>query len=117
MALTVCSKLKTPRYKLMVLPWIRPFMQRLVLTDWLSITLGPVIITWRPLTAEELAHELAHVRQWRQHGLLYPWRYWRASEEAQAAGLDRYRDNAFEVEAREASASARAIETGPHPGG
>jgi len=95
----------TPRHRIIVLPWIRGIMQRFVLPNWLAITLGPLIICWRPLEARELAHELAHVLQWRRHGLRYPWRYWRASEAAQAAGLDRYRDNAFEVEARAAELS------------
>ncbi|HUG49226.1 MAG TPA: hypothetical protein VMP67_12540 [Candidatus Limnocylindria bacterium] len=95
----------TPRHRIIVLPWIKGLMQRFVLPNWLAITLGPIIFAWRPLGARELAHELAHVLQWRQHGLLYPFRYWRASEKAQAAGLDRYRDNEFEVAARAAEES------------
>jgi len=96
-----------PRHRLIVLPWLRIPAQRLILPNWLAITLGPLIISWRPLDRVELAHELAHVAQWRRHGLRYPLLYWQASEQAKAAGLDRYRDNAFEVEARAAEESVR----------
>lgn len=91
-----------PRYRLIVIPWLRRPAHRLILPNWLAITLGRLIISWRPLNDRELAHELAHVLQWQRHGLLYPLLYFRASRRAQAAGLDRYRDNAFEIEARAA---------------
>jgi hypothetical protein len=96
-----------PRHHLVIWSPLRAIGQRLIMPNWLAITIGPLIFAWRVLDEPELAHELAHVRQWRQHGLLYPWRYWRASEAAAAAGLDRYRDNAFEVEARAAADAVR----------
>lgn len=77
--------------------------------NWLAITIGPLIIAWRELDSVELAHELAHVIQWRHHGLMYIPRYFRASREAARAGGDRYRDNLFEVEARAAEDAARAL--------
>lgn len=97
-------------HRLLVVPWLRRPAQRLILPNWLAITLGPLIISWRPLDAAELAHELTHVSQWRRYGLLYPWLYLRASAQAQAAGGDRYRDNAFEIQARAAEDLARAEE-------
>jgi hypothetical protein len=92
-----------PPHRLIVLPWIRRPAQRLILPNWLAITLGSLIISWRPLDPVELAHELAHVEQWQRHGLRFAWLYWRASQRAQAAGGDRYHDNLFEVEARAAA--------------
>ena len=77
--------------------------------DWLAITIGPVVLAWRDLDSVELAHELAHVRQWRQHGVLFIPRYFLASRRAARAGGDRYRDNVFEVEARAAEEVARAL--------
>lgn len=97
-----------PRHRLLVLPWIRPLAQKLIMPDWLAITIGRWIISWRPLDAVELAHELAHVKQWERHGLLFIPRYFRASRRAQNAGKDRYRDNEFEVEARAAEDVARS---------
>lgn len=82
-------------------------MQRLVLPDWLAITIGPLILTWRELDAAELAHELTHVRQWRRHGIAFVPRYLRASAAAAADGGDRYRDNEFEREARRAAENVR----------
>ncbi len=99
-----------PRHRLIVLPFVRAFAQRFILPNWLAITLGPLIISWRPLSPVELAHELAHVGQWQRYGLRFPFLYWRASERAEAAGLNRYHDNVFEVEARAAEDAARAAE-------
>ena len=82
-------------------------MQRLVLPDWLAITVGPLIVAWRELDAAELAHELTHVRQWRRHGIAFIPRYLRASAAAAARGGDRYRDNEFEREARLAAGAVR----------
>ena len=55
-----------------------------------------------------IAHELAHVRQWREHGLMFIPRYLAASAAAARAGGDRYHDNPFEVEARAAEESISA---------
>lgn len=97
-----------PDHRLIVLSFLRRPAQRLILPNWLAITLGPLILAWRPLDAAELAHELAHVQQWQRHGLRFPWLYWRASQRAQAAGGDRYRDNVFEIEARSAADAVTA---------
>ena len=96
-----------PRHRLIVIPWIRALAQRFLLPDWLAITIGRIIVSWRPLDAVELAHELAHVRQWQAHGIRFIGRYLRASKAAERAGKDRYRDNPFEVEAREAEEAVR----------
>jgi len=98
-----------PRHRVIVLPWIRVIAQRLIMPNWLAITIGPLIFAWRALDSVELAHELAHVVQWRQHGPLYIPRYFRASRRAAQAGGNRYWDNEFEVEARAAEDKVRAL--------
>lgn len=98
-----------PRHRVIVLPWIRGVASRLIMPNWLAITIGPLIIAWRALDSVELAHELTHVRQWHKHGPLYIPRYFGASRAAAAGGGDRYRDNAFEVEARAAEDVVRAL--------
>lgn len=97
-----------PSYRLLVIPWIRRLAQRFVLPDWLAITIGSTIISWRPLDAVELAHELAHVGHWKKHGIRFIPRYLRASNAAERAGKDRYRDNPFEIEARQAEEAVRS---------
>ncbi len=65
-----------------------------------AVTLGRTIVV-RPgvrLTRELLAHELAHVRQW-ESDALFPLRY------AAATLRHGYRNNPYEVEAREVEAS------------
>lgn len=96
-----------PRHRTLVLPWIRGPAQKLILPNWLAITIGSLIISWRALDEIELAHELTHVEQWRRHGPLFAIRYMLASRRAAAAGGDRYRDNPFEVEARTAEEAVR----------
>jgi hypothetical protein len=93
------------RHRLVVQPWLRRPGSRL-LPDWLAITIGPLILSWRSLTDAELAHELEHVRQWRRHGVTFPLRYWAESFRARRAGSHWYRDNRFEVEARAAAERA-----------
>jgi hypothetical protein len=84
-------------------------MQRLVLPNWLAITIGRRIFAWRNLDSAELAHELTHVRQWSENGYVgYIRRYMAESNRAARAGGDRYRDNKFEVEARAAEDAVRA---------
>ena len=88
---------------------IRPRLRRpgnIVFPNWLAITIGSRIWTWRGLDAGELAHELKHVDQWRTYGWTYPFRYWRSSLRAIRRGEDWYRDNEFEREARQAAAEA-----------
>ncbi|MDQ3937376.1 MAG: hypothetical protein M3253_01705 [Chloroflexota bacterium] len=97
-----------PQHRLIVIPWLRRPAQRLIMPDWLAITIFSSIISWRPLNEIELAHELAHVRQWQRYGVLFIARYFRASHRAARAGLDRYRDNVFEIEARAAEEAVRA---------
>ncbi len=105
-----------PQYQLVVLPWLRRPGRRLLLPDWLAITIGRWIFAWRPLDAVELAHELAHVRQWRANGLRFIPRYLGESRRAARSGGDRYRDNHFEVEARAAEDATRARSgLSPHP--
>jgi hypothetical protein len=78
-----------------------------VLRDWLAITLGTHVLAWRSLSDRELRHEIAHVAQWRRHGLLliplYALESWRARRSADGW----YRGNRFEVEARAAETSAQ----------
>jgi hypothetical protein len=89
-------------HRVHIWPWLRP-AGRLLLRDWLAITIGRHIFAWRPMTDRELAHELAHVRQWQSHGLGFPIVYALASLRARRAGKRWYHDNRFEVEAREAT--------------
>lgn len=92
-----------PRHCVHVWPRTRRPAQRLLLPNWLAITLGRHIICWRPLDEPELVHELAHVAQWQRYGLRFIPRYLRASLRARRAGADRYWDNLYELEARSAS--------------
>ena len=93
-------------HRLHVWPWLR-LPGRLVLRDWLAITIGPDVLAWRELSQRELRHELAHVAQWRRHGWTLPPRYALASLLAWHAGQGWYRGNRFEVEARAAEESAQ----------
>jgi len=85
-----------------VWPWLRP-IGSLLLTDWLAITVGRRIFTWRRLDDDELAHELAHVRQWQRHGFVFPIAYLADSMRCHRSGKRWYHDNRFEREARAAS--------------
>jgi hypothetical protein len=97
--------LPPPSPTIHVLPWLRPIGQRLM-PGWLAITLGDDTFTWRPLAPAELAHEACHVAQWRRYGLRFIPRYLRASWRAWGGGGQAYRDNVFEIAAREAEARA-----------
>ena len=90
------------RYRLHVHPALR-LLGRILLPNWLAITVGRQIFAWRPLTEAELAHELAHVAQWARYGLAFPIVYGFASLRARRAGKSWYQDNRFEVEARKAA--------------
>jgi hypothetical protein len=96
-----------PPYRCVVIPLLQVIGQRFIMPNWLAITIGPLIFSWRPLDKVELAHEVQHVRQWRREGLMYVPRYWAASDAAVKAGKDRYWDNKFEVEARAAADKVR----------
>jgi hypothetical protein len=91
------------RHRLVVIPWLR-FLGRVLLRNWLAITIGRTILAWRPLTATELAHELEHVRQWERFGLLFPFAYLAESYRARRTGGRWYEDNRFEAAARRAAA-------------
>ena len=93
-------------HRVVVWPWLRR-PGRLVLRDWLAITLGRTVFAWRSLTDDELDHELAHVRQWARMGWRFPLAYLAASMRARRRGGRWYHDNPFEVEARTAAAARR----------
>ena len=94
------------RHRVVTLPWLR-HIGRLLLPDWLAITIGNTVFAWRDLTDAELEHELEHVRQWRRMGLRFPLIYLVESLRARRAGGRWYRDNRFEVEARAAAGGGR----------
>ena len=87
-------------------PWLRR-PGRLLLRNWLAITIGRDVLAWRELSQRELRHELAHVEQWRRHGWWLALRYALASWRAWRAGKGWYDGNAFELEARAAETSAQ----------
>jgi hypothetical protein len=89
-----------------VLPWLRR-PGGLFLRDWLAITIGRTVFAWRALAADELEHELEHVRQWERMAVRYPIAYLAASLRAKRAGGRWYHDNRFEVEARAAARAKR----------
>ncbi len=90
-----------------MVPWLRRPGHRLLVSNWLAITVGHWILAWRPLDAAELAHEMEHVRQWQRYGVRFIPRYLRASWQAARRGGDRYRDNVFERAARAAAKQVR----------
>jgi hypothetical protein len=94
------------RYRAVTWPWLR-HAGRLVLPNWLAITIGDTVFAWRGLADDELEHELEHVRQWDRLGLRYPFAYLVESLRARRAGGNWYRDNRFEVEAQAAAARRR----------
>ena len=89
-------------HRLHVWPWLRR-PGRLLLANWLAITIGDDIFAWRAMSERELAHELAHVAQWRAHGWRFPIAYFAEALRQRRAGRHWYRDNRFEAEAREAA--------------
>jgi hypothetical protein len=98
---------RVPPHRVHVVPWLRAPAGR-VFANWLAITIGRDIVAWRELDPFELAHEVEHVRQWQEHGVLYAVRYWLASLGALRGGGHWYQDNPFEVAARAASDARRA---------
>jgi hypothetical protein len=93
------------KHRLHVVPWMRR-PGRVLLPNWLAITIGRDIFTWRELSRAELRHELAHVAQWRQYGLRFAVRYLAASISSLLTGGGWYRGNRYEVEARRAESDA-----------
>lgn len=69
-----------------------------------AVTLGRTIVLHPDARATPalLEHELAHVRQWRQAPIAFPFRY------AWFHLTHGYRDNPYEVEARDAEAAHRS---------
>jgi hypothetical protein len=87
------------KHRVHVVPWLRR-PGSVLLKEWLAITIGRDIFSWRELNPTELRHELAHVRQWKAHGAAFPLVYLGASLRAAARREGWYRGNRFEVEAR-----------------
>jgi hypothetical protein len=89
------------KHRVHVMPWLRR-VGRLLLPNWLAVTIGRHIFAWRQLEPAELRHELQHVRQWRRYGAGFALRYLAASVSSLLSGGGWYRSNRFEVEARRA---------------
>lgn len=87
------------RARILDVPWLTPGVA--------AMTLGPLILLRRDHAGDDplLAHELVHVRQWRELGAVrFLWRYLGAYVRGRAAGLGHaaaYREIPLEVEARE----------------
>ena len=81
-----------------------PLLRRLIAKRMVAITLWHRVFILRPppfkLSVAGKAHELVHVRQFRRWPSTFPFRYAWASVVAWRKGLDPYRDNIFEREAR-----------------
>ena len=107
---TKAAKPARADHSLIVIPWLKGPMQRFVLPNWVAITIGRRIFSWRNLDEIELAHELTHVKQWQQYGVTFIVRYFMASRAASAAGGNRYNDNVYEREATEAAEKVRKHE-------
>jgi hypothetical protein len=88
-------------HRVVIWPWLRR-VGRLLLRDWLAISIGSTIFAWRALNDDELEHELEHVRQWGRMGVRFPIAYLAESVRALHAGKRWYHDNRFEVDARTA---------------
>jgi hypothetical protein len=74
-----------------------------LLGDMDAVTLGNVVLARDDLVMRRtLAHELAHVRQFRAWGLPFPFAYCAASVWSLLRGRGLYWGNAFEVAARRA---------------
>ena len=90
------------KHRVHVMPGLRRIGGRM-LPDWLAITLGRDIFSWRDLSPAELRHELEHVRQWSRYKAAVPLMYLAASLRSGVSGKGGYRGNRFEVEARAAA--------------
>jgi hypothetical protein len=76
----------------------------------IAITLWTTVWLLYPtvrLSASGYAHERQHVRQWLAHPYLFPLWYALASFDAWRRGLDSYRANKYEIEARLVSSGVR----------
>ena len=90
------------QHRVHVMPGLRRIGGRM-LPDWLAITLGRDIFSWRELSPAELRHELEHVRQWSRYKAVFPLVYLAASIGSGVSGKGWYRGNRFEVQARAAA--------------
>ena len=93
-------------HRVVILPWLRA-LGPVLIPNWLAITIGSTIFTWRKLTDAELEHELEHVCQWNRHGVVFPIVYVAESLRARRAGKRWYNDNKFEEQARKAASTIR----------
>jgi hypothetical protein len=93
------------KHRLHVVPWLRR-PGRVLLPNWLAISIGRDIFAWRDLSPAELRHELAHIAQWRRYGAGFALRYLGASLSSLRAGGGWYRGNRYEIEARRAETEA-----------
>jgi hypothetical protein len=91
------------KHRVVVRPWLRG-IGGLLIHDWLAITIGRTIFTWRALAPAELEHELEHVRQWARIGPFFPIAYLTESLRARRSGKRWYQDNRYEADARAAAA-------------
>jgi hypothetical protein len=91
----------TIKHRVHVFPWLRR-LGKVLLPNWLAITIGRDIFAWRELQPVELRHELQHIRQWQRYGAAFALRYLAASIGSLLSGSGWYRGNRFEVEARRA---------------
>ncbi|HVW32125.1 MAG TPA: DUF4157 domain-containing protein [Acidimicrobiia bacterium] len=86
------------RARILDVPWLTPGVA--------AITFGPLILLRRDHAGDEalVAHELVHVRQWRELGVpRFLWRYLSAYARGRASGLGHqaaYEAIPLEVEAR-----------------
>lgn len=69
-----------------------------------AITFGHTVLSVDELDHDTLDHELVHVRQYERWGPLFVPAYLFASAAARLRGGHHYRDNRFELSARELSA-------------
>ena len=95
------------KHRVHIVPWLRR-PGRVLLPDWLAITIGRHIFAWRALEPAELRHELQHVRQWSKHGAAFPLRYLAASVSSLRSGGGWYNGNRFEQDARRAESDSDA---------
>ena len=68
-----------------------------------AMTLGHVVLCVDVLDEGTLEHELVHVGQWERWGIAFPLAYVASTLSALLRGGHFYRDNIFEVQARNAS--------------
>ncbi|HEY7133900.1 MAG TPA: DUF4157 domain-containing protein [Acidimicrobiia bacterium] len=94
----VVPEVDRARARVLVVPWLTPGVA--------AMTLGRVVLVRRGHERDRalLAHELVHVRQWRELGVVaFLWRYLRAYAVGRVRGArhwDAYRSIPLEVEAR-----------------